>query len=68
MTYQSLTSLVKKNPGMRDFMRTHFDVVIEDEAHRGLGMKTKIAKDSLMLTPEETSEVEAENVLGIGAK
>jgi superfamily II DNA or RNA helicase/urease beta subunit len=43
MTYQALTSLVKKNPEMAGFIQSHFDVVIEDEAHRWLWDKTKQA-------------------------
>ena len=36
ITYQALTALAKKSPEMGDFMRTHFEIIIEDEAHRGL--------------------------------
>ena len=36
MTYQALTGMIQKNPQMQDFIRSHFDIVIEDEAHRGL--------------------------------
>ena len=43
MTYQALTALAKKSPEMGDFMRTHFEIIIEDEAHRGLGDRTKEA-------------------------
>ena len=49
ITYQALTLLVKSNPEMRDFIRSHFDVVIEDEAHRGIGKKTKQAVGSVSL-------------------
>ncbi len=36
MTYQALTALAKKSPEIGGFMRSHFDIIIEDEAHRGL--------------------------------
>ena len=34
MTYQALTAMVRKNPEMGAFLRGHFDIIIEDEAHR----------------------------------
>ncbi len=48
MTYQGLTSMVRKNPEMNTFIRNHFDVVIEDEAHRGLWDRTKNATEELV--------------------
>ncbi len=45
MTYQALTGMIQKNPQMQDFIRSHFDIVIEDEAHRGLWDKTKSATE-----------------------
>ena len=54
MTYQALTALAKKSPEIGDFMRTHFEIIIEDEAHRGLGDRTKEATG--VLTTEEDEE------------
>ncbi len=77
MTYQALTALAKKSPEMGEFMRSHFDIIIEDEAHRGLGKKTKKATGTLTEDdgdeiPEdademskEITELEAETILGI---
>jgi len=52
MTYQALTALAKKNPEMSDFMRTHFEIIIEDEAHRGLGDRTRAATGTLTIDDE----------------
>ena len=75
MTYQALTALAKKSPEMGDFMRTHFEIIIEDEAHRGLGDRTKEATGVLTIEDEgmenedeiieELTELEAEKILGI---
>jgi type I site-specific restriction endonuclease len=65
MTYQALTALVRRNAEMGVFMRNHFDIVIEDEAHRGLGNKTKTATEELTATEEdEEREIqEAEEIV-----
>lgn len=84
MTYQALTTLTKKNPEVGVFMRSHFDIIIEDEAHRGLGDKTKEATGVLTDTNEynesewamededevleEATEFEAESILGIDSE
>ena len=62
MTYQALTAMVRKNPTMWDFMRDHFDIIIEDEAHRGLGDKTKAATQTLGENIEDEEIVEGEEI------
>lgn len=76
MTYQALTALAKRSPEVGEFMRTHFEIIIEDEAHRGLGKETKKATGTLTddedeeledadEISEELTELEAETILGI---
>ena len=48
MTYHALNSMFKKNPEIGSFMRSHFDIIIEDEAHRALGKKTKKSVDTVV--------------------
>ena len=54
MSYQSLNSMFKKNPEIGSFMRSHFDMIIEDEAHRAIGKKTKKAVGVLTEDWEDT--------------
>lgn len=34
MTYQALTNMVRQDVDIGEFIRSHFEVIIEDEAHR----------------------------------
>ena len=43
-------------------MRDHFDIIIEDEAHRGLGDKTKAATQTLGDNIEDEEMAEGEEI------
>lgn len=72
LTYQSLVRIVRKNPSMAGFIRERFGVVIEDEAHRGLGYRTKSATNAITeelgMDEDELEELrmeeEAEEIIG----
>ncbi|MFO0764028.1 MAG: DEAD/DEAH box helicase family protein [Candidatus Gracilibacteria bacterium] len=63
MSYQSLNSMFKTNPEIGSFMRSHFDMIIEDEAHRALGKKTKNAVGTLTEDGEDQEEQNLEEFI-----
>lgn len=57
MTYQSLVTMCKKKPEIGELIRQHFDVIIQDEAHRGLGDSTKAITTTLTDENQEAQDI-----------
>jgi superfamily II DNA or RNA helicase len=73
MSYQSLVAMCRQEPEIGPYIRKHFGVIIEDEAHEGIGDKTKNITDAfdeesaIEIYEQELIRLEAESARIVGS-